>query len=266
MNDYKVTAIYIYPVKSLSGISLDSSVVEERGFKYDRRWMLVDESNRFITQRTHPQMALLQPEIKDDKLIITDKSNKLSPLFVPLNYNLEKEITVQVWNDNVNALLYDDDINSWFTEALNFNCKLVYMSKEAKRKVDEKYAANKTVGFADGFPFMIIGEESLNDLNSKLKNPVPMIRFRPNIVFSGGEPFDEDGWKSISIGDVQFKVVKPCSRCVITTINPDTAEKGKEPLNTLSKYRKVNGKVNFGMNAVAEKTGVISVGDEITVS
>ena len=266
MSKYNVSGIYIYPVKSLGGISLHSSVVEERGLKYDRRWMLIDENNKFITQRTHPQMALLQVEISDDRLIIRQKQNKISPLNIPLNPNLNREITVQVWKDTVRTLIYDNDINNWFSEAIRFKCKLVYMPDSTKRKVDEQYAANKIVSFADGYPLMLIGEESLKDLNSKLTIPVPMNRFRPNIVFRGGAPFDEDNWKSFKIGDNSLKVVKPCSRCVIPTVDPETGIKGKEPLKTLSTYREKEGKLLFGMNVVADCTGKIEIGDALATN
>jgi len=261
-----MSGIYIYPIKSLGGISLQSSIVEERGLKYDRRWMLVDENNKFLTQRTHPQMALLQVEISDDRLIIKQKQNRISPLKIPLNPNLNREVTVEVWKDTVPALLYYDDVNNWFSEAIRFKCKLVYMPDSTKRKVDEQYAANKIVSFADGYPLMMIGEESLNDLNSKLTHPVPMNRFRPSIVFSGGEPFEEDNWKSFKVGVLQFRVVKPCSRCVIPTVDPETGEKGKEPLKTLSTYREKEGKVFFGMNVVADSTGIIKTGYPLTVN
>lgn len=227
--------------------------------------MLVDDSNRFITQRSHPQMALLRVEIQNDLLTIKHKQNKLSPLTVALfPYNAD-EINVQIWKDNVTALKYNHDVNDWFTEAIRLKCSLVHMPYYTKRNVNPEFAKNKIVSFADGYPFLIIGEESLNDLNNKLKMPLPMNRFRPNLVFSGGEPFDEDRWKRFKIGDVEFCAVKPCSRCVITTINQDTGIKSKEPLKTLSTYRGKNGGVLFGMNLVTEETGTIKFGDEIKI-
>ena len=265
VNNYKISAIYIYPIKSLGGIPLQSSFVGERGLKYDRRWMLVDEENKFITQRTQPHMALLQVEINETHLVIKHKLNKIPPLHILLSSNLNDEINVQVWKDNVTALAYDEDINDWFSEAIGVKCKLVYMPLSTKRRVDPKYAADKTVGFADGYPFMIIGEESLNDLNSKLKQPLPVIRFRPNFVFSGGNPFDEDNWKHFEIGEIKFRAVKPCARCVIPTVDPETGVKGKEPLKTLATFRKRGEKVMFGMNLVAENTGTINLGDKIFV-
>ena len=172
MKKYYLSQINIYPIKSLGGISLQSSTVEERGLQYDRRWMLVDENNKFITQQFHPEMALLKLEINNDLLTIEHKQNNLSPLTVqPFPYNAD-EINVQIWQDNVTALKYNSDANDWFTEAIGFKCSLVYMPDTTNRKVDPKYAHNKMVGFADSHPFLIIGEESLNDLNKRLEIPL----------------------------------------------------------------------------------------------
>jgi uncharacterized protein YcbX len=263
MNNYTLTQINIYPVKSLGGILLLSSEAEERGLKYDRRWMIVDENNQFITQRKYPQMSLLWPEIKESLLIINHKQNKIAPLSIPLSPYNEEEINVQIWKDNIPAIKYNSDVNEWFTEAIGLKCSLVYMPDTTKRKVDPKYVDNQIVSFADGYPFLIIGEKSLVDLNNRLKDPLPMNRFRPNLVFDGGKPFDEDGWKRFRIGGVEFHSIKPCSRCVVTTVDQNTSNKGKEPLKTLAQYREVNGKVMFGMNLVCEGTGNVKVGDQI---
>ncbi len=266
MNKYSLSQINIYPIKSLGGISLQSSLVEERGLQYDRRWMLVDEQNKFITQRLHPKMALLKVEINNDLLTIKHKQNKLSPLtLLPLPYD-DEEINVQIWNDNVTAIKYSRDTNDWFTEAIGFKCCLVYMPDSTKRKVDPKYAKNKMVSFADGYPFLVIGEESLNELNKRLEEPLPMTRFRANFVFSGGNPFDEDNWKTIEIGNVVFHSTKSCPRCVITTIDQNTGTKGKEPLKTLATFRQKDNNVMFGMNLVAEGIGRVNVGDEIKIN
>ena len=266
MNNYKLSQINIYPIKSLGGITLQSSKVEERGLQHDRRCMLVDEQNKFITQRLHPQLALLRVEINNDLLTIKHLKNKLSPLTIPLVPYDEEETNVQIWNDNVTAVRYGSNVNHWFTDAIGFKCSLVYMPDSTRRIVDQEYAQNKLVGFADGYPFLIIGEESLNDLNKRLREPIPMNRFRTNFVFSGGKSFDEDNWKTIEIGNVIFNLVKPCGRCVITTINPNTGTKGKEPLKTLADFRQKDNKVMFGMNMVAEETGKVSVGDELEIN
>lgn len=174
---------------------------------------------------------------------------------------------VTVWSSKVKASVYDDEVNAWFSDAIGAKCRLVLMPEETKRKVSPYYAVHKfkdTVSFADGYPFLLIGEGSLADLNSRLEHPLPMNRFRPNFVVAGSEPFAEDRWKKIRVGETVFHVVKPCARCVITTVDQSTGEKGKEPLKTLTGYRKRNGKVMFGQNLIAESAGgVVRVGDSV---
>jgi uncharacterized protein YcbX len=263
--NYKLTEINIYPVKSLGGISLPHSFVEEQGLKYDRRWMLVYENGTFFTQRDHPQMAMLQTEIKNDVLHIFHSQSKTHELVIPPVPDGSSELEVTVWDDKCTARTYSKKIDDWFTEVLGFNCRLVFMSEDIRRELNTEYARNKSVSFADAYPFLIIGKESLKDLNNKMKKELPMSRFRTNFVFGGGEPFDEDQWQKIRIGKIDFDVVKPCARCVITTVNNNTGKKEKEPLATLAKFRKVNGKVLFGQNMVTDGRGKIEVGSQIEV-
>jgi uncharacterized protein YcbX len=172
---------------------------------------------------------------------------------------------VNVWNDIVIAKNVSNDADVWFSEALNLDCHLVFMDNDSDRITDRKYVEEpRQVSFADAYPFLIIGQESLNELNRRLKEPLPMNRFRPNFVFNGEEPFIEDTWKDFMIGDLKFRAIKPCSRCVVTTVNQDTAEKASEPLETLAKFRKVNNKVNFGQNLVGYAEGIVKVGDGVT--
>ncbi len=261
----KLSAMFIYPIISVGGISVQSANVEERGLQYDRRWMLIDKSNKFITQRTFQQMSLLNVEVSKEGLEVSHKIKSIENLFIPFD-NYGSEINVTVWNDNCLAQTTSKEIDDWFSDALEINCKLVYMPETTERNVDQRYVSDKNiVGFADGYPFLIIGQSSLDFLNSKLGNPVPMNRFRPNFVFTGGKPHDEDNWNKFKIGSVNFNAVKPCSRCVLTTVDQDTGIKGKEPLATLSKYRNVNNKVLFGQNLVCTKTNGISVGDKIEI-
>ena len=262
---YKLTEINIYPVKSLGGVSLPYSFVEERGLKYDRRWMLVYENGSFFTQRDHPQMALLQASIQNDVLHISHSQSTANELIIPPVPDGSPELEVTVWDDKCTARTYSQKIDDWFTEVLGFKCRLVFMSDEIKREVNTKYARNKSVSFADAYPFLIIGEESLNELNYRMGKALPMSRFRTNFVFSGGKPFDEDGWQKIRIGNIEFDVVKPCARCVITTVNHITGEKEKEPLLTLSKFRKVKGNILFGQNMVTDDRGKIELGTQIEV-
>ena len=260
---YKLTEINIYPIKSLGGISLQSSVVEERGLKYDRRWVLVDETKTFFTQRDFPEMALIKVEIETTGLKLQHKTKNIEQLFIPFEFKHSISEQVVIWDDTVMGDFYNDQIDQWFSDILGINCRLVKMPDSTQRIIDKKYAKNKIVSFADAFPLLIIGEESLADLNKKMEVPLPMNRFRTNLVFSGGNPFDEDRWKGFQVGDVNFKAVKACSRCVITTTNQDTAEKADEPLKTLATYRRQGNNVMFGMNVIPESLGEITVGENI---
>lgn len=259
--------IFIYPIKSLGGISVQSAKVEQRGLQYDRRWMLVDKNGMFLTQREYPQMALLQVNINNDKLEVTHKTKNITPLQLPISHlqpPTPNPIVVNIWDDVVLAKNISHDADLWFSDVLGFNCHLVFMDNDSIRFTDRKYFNEPhQVSFADAYPFLIIGQESLNELNCRLNKPLSINRFRPNFVFIGGEPFTEDSWKDFMIGSLKFRAVKPCSRCVITTIDPDTAEKEREPLETLSKFRKVGNKVMFGMNAIGYDEGVVRVGDKV---
>ncbi len=262
--NFTIQDIFIYPIKSLGGIRLTEAKVEERGFQFDRRWMLVDPKGVFLTQRTHPQMALLQVELGETGLIVFDKRNPKDKLQIPYNQFSDQEIEVEIWDDKVLATIVDPGLDNWFSEKLGMSCHLVIMPESTQRKVSSKYAVNdESVSFADGMPYLILGQKSLNDLNSRLENPVPMNRFRPNIVFTGGQPYAEDSWKKIKIGAVEFQVVKPCARCVLTTIDQETGFQGKEPLKTLAGYRTIGNKVYFAQNMVALETGTIRIGDQI---
>jgi uncharacterized protein YcbX len=262
----KVSELYRHPIKSLGGISLQSAEVTDRGLKHDRRWLLIDENNCFFTQRDFPRMTLLITNIIDELLQISDKNNPTSKIEIPIGEFTDEELQVRIWDDTVAANLVSSKINKWFSNFLGINCKLVYMPDETKREVSKEHALeNEIVSFADGYPFLIIGQSALDDLNRRLTNPVPITNFRPNIVFTGGDAFEEDNWSEIRIGDMTFFAVKPCARCVITTIDQETAEKNKEPLATLSTFRRRGSKILFGENLIHKGTGQINVGDEIKI-
>lgn len=261
-----ISEINIFPIKSLGGISVESAVVEDRGLQFDRRWMLIDDKRQFLTQRECSRMALLQLSVNGEQLTVTNDGRELA---IPIEPATGEMASVKVWSSSVKAEVYPDEINSWFSNVLGLPCRLVRMPEASKRKVNPFYAVRKfqdTVSFADAYPFMLIGEASLADLNSKLTQPLKMNRFRPNFVVEGSEPFAEDTWKKIRIGDAVFHVVKPCDRCVVTTVDQESGEKGKEPLATLSTYRKKNGKVLFGQNLIADKAGgTVKVGDQVEI-
>lgn len=262
-----LSEINIYPIKSLGGIALENSLVKERGLQFDRRWMLIDEKNQFLTQREFPKMSTIEVNLNEDSLIVSNKSSEIE---IPVAFDSEKTASSKIWSSRVKSKVYKDEINVWFSEALNTNCRLVVMTEASKRNVSPFYAVRKfkdTVSFADAYPYLLIGQSSLADLNSKLEHNLPMNRFRPNLVISETEAFEEDNWKKIKIGETVFHVVKPCARCVMTTIDQEKGEKdGKEPLKTLAQYRTKRGKVLFGQNLIAEKPGAfVKIGDKIEV-
>lgn len=263
MSHLRLNEIWIYPIKSLGGIRLASSPVMEKGLSYDRRWMLVDEHNTFMTQRDYPRMALFKVAIQSSQLIVTfDQSIR-----IPIDFTgAGCVVKTKVWDDDVEVMEVSQASNEWFSEKLKVRCKLVSFPEENGRAVDARYNINQEqVSLADAYPFLIIGEQSLADLNARLKQPLPMNRFRPNLIFSGGKAFDEDGWRNFRIGKNRFAGMKPCGRCAVTTVNQETGEKGVEPLTTLSTYRKREGKVYFGQNAIAIDHGEIFEGDEIVL-
>lgn len=267
----QLSEIYIYPVKSLGGIRLKTANITARGLENDRRFMLVDENGRFLSQREHPQLAIFKTEIEAESLKITNKKDG-STLKISLQYSQNHEITqllnVQIWDDETSAIEISNEATNWFTEALGIVARLVYMPEESQRKTDAQYSltGEEITSFSDGYPILIIGQSSLNDLNNRLENPVNINRFRPNFVFTDGEPFEEDAWHEFTVGNVRFFGVKPCARCIMTTIDQETGEKkGKEPLLTLNKYRKAGNKILFGQNVLISKLGTVSVGDDVTI-
>ncbi len=256
--------LYLYPIKSLGGIAVQEALVEERGFKYDRRWMLVDPSGEFLTQRQHPQLALLQVALGESELTVFSKVDPSREISFDLEMNSGKEMQVKVWGDEVAALQVAPTVSAWFSDFLGMDVELVVMPESSHRKLNPRYAVQEeSVSFADGMPYVIIGQASLDELNGRLADPVGMDRFRPNLVFSGGDAYAEDQFKQLQIGEVEFQVVKPCARCVMITVDQEKGTKGKEPLATLATYRSQGAKVYFGQNAVSLTQGIVRLGDPI---
>jgi uncharacterized protein YcbX len=261
-----VSQLFIYPIKSLGGIAVPSAMVTDRGFQHDRRWMLVDNNNQFLTQRELPGMSLLQVSFTKEGLQVSHKKNKDQSIDIPFNKFNGNEINVQVWDDNCHAKEIDSKTDQWFSDNLDHSCKLVYMPDNSLRKVDTKYATNNEItSFSDGYPFLIIGQSTLDNLNDKLADPLPVNRFRPNIVFSGGKAFQEDGMEHFKINDINFYGIKLCGRCMITTINQDDSNTSHEPLKTLASYRTKNNKVYFGQNLLHNGSGLVNIGDELKI-
>lgn len=265
----QITQLYVYPIKSLGGIALQEARLTPRGIAFDRRWMLVDPDGQFFTQRKWPQMALLQTELTEEALLVSKRGQAGPALTIPLNQDyFPGFMQVRVWDDQCLAARVSDLVDEWFSEALGFACHLVYMPDTTMRATNPRYTdPGDIVGFADGYPYLVLGQASFDGLNARLAEPVPINRFRPNIVFSGGEPFEEDHWKRFRVGGAVFSGVKPCARCVMTTIDQQTASQGKEPLQTLSTYRRQGNDVYFGLNACLRDAGteaLIRVGEDVT--
>jgi uncharacterized protein YcbX len=255
-------ALNIYPIKSARGIALEQSEVDHFGLRYDRRWMVVDRSGEFLSQRRQPRLALVVPSIRDGTLRV--EAPGMAPLEVPLQPNSTVATRVTVWDDTCDATWLGETAAGWFSDFLGCACSLVHMDADSIRPANQTFAPpGARVSFADGFPFLLISEASLTDLNRRLAEPLPMNRFRPNLVVTGGEPYQEDQWSRIEIGDIGFRVVKPCGRCLVTTTDQNTGERGKEPLRTLATYRKQGAEVMFGQNVVHQGRGHLRVGDPV---
>jgi len=261
----KLSSLTYYPIKACRGFNVDSSPVELMGLEHDRRMMVVTSDGEFLTQREFPKLALVTPTQSDDTVTLS------APGFDSLRFNIRRSGTsspVNIWKSKaVQAIDQSDESAIWFSDWLGTSVRLVHIADGFKRKVSQEYAVtpNDHTSFADGYPILIISEESLNDLNSRMETSVPMDRFRPNVVVKGCQPFEEDMWKRIKIGEIEISLVKPCARCVVTTIDKVTLEKSKEPLKTLNKFRKHKLGAIFGMNAVPLNEGRLEVGMSVQV-
>lgn len=254
-----------YPIKACRGFDVAESQVERMGLANDRRMMVVTPSGKFLTQREYPRLALVTPTVKNGMVTLS------APNFDSLQFGIQSTGTptpVEVWKSkDVSAIDQGEESAQWLSDWLGVSVRLVHVADGFKRKLNPEYAvhADDHTGFADGYPILIISEESLQDLNSKLDSAVPMNRFRPNIVVKGCEPFAEETWKRIRIGGVEMALVKPCARCVVTTIDKDTLAKSKEPLKTLSSYRMQELGAIFGVNIIPLNEGVVKVGMSVEV-
>ena len=226
--------------------------------------MLVNEQNRFITQRICPQMALLKVTIEDNGLLVTHRTQ--GSVTIPFEQYISPKQEVVIWDDICTGAFVSHELDAWFSDVLDIKCRLIYMPEDTHRQVDLLYAPEgKITSFADGYPFLLIGQASLDDLNSRITEPLPMNRFRPNIVFTGGQAFQEDLINHLQIAGIDFYGAKLCARCVLTTIDQKTAIKEKEPLKTLATYRLRNKKIMFGQNLIHQGTGILTIGDTIDV-
>lgn len=263
----KLSGLHIYPLKSGAGISLQVSEVESRGLNLDRRWLVVDEVGRFMTARKHPRMVLIQAQPQRDGALFLSADSQTGLQVAPCDGAQAVE-DVTIWKDECGGVYLSPEADRWLSDFLEVPCRLVYMPDEVERAVDQDYAQEgDIVSFADGYPLLLTTKASLADLNGRSTKPIEMIRFRPNLVVDGCEAFAEDNWKRIRIGAVEFECSRPCSRCVLTTVDPATGIKNAdgEPLTTLKTFRREGDGVLFGVNLIPRSAGEIRVCDTVEV-
>ena len=259
---------FIYPVKSLAGIACDSLVLTDRGAQGDRRWMLVDNDGRFISQREWPRLCLFRVATANEGFEIV--GCKGESVRIPLSLEQGMNVMVSVWSDTVCAIEAGREVNQFFSRELDMPCRLVYMPDQSHRFADIAYAGDgQLTSFSDAYPLLLIGSGSLHELNRRLlgnsESEISWDRFRPNIVVATDEPHVEDSWSEFTLGNVEARGVKLCSRCVMTTVDQSSGLPGKEPLRTLAVYRTMKNKVMFGQNVIANQ-GIIRIGDVVSVS
>ncbi|MFC3151857.1 MOSC domain-containing protein [Litoribrevibacter euphylliae] len=268
MSNLRVHSLFHYPVKSCAPITLQRADIDASGIVNDRRWMIVDgASGKFVTQRKDPKLARIKVKIENGILALHYMDGMSSFIDVPISQN--KLIETEVWKDRQLCWDQGEQVASWLSDILGKEVRLAYIGEDQLRTVDQDYAKpNDQVGFADGFPFLITTTASIEQFNRDLGYEVSVLRFRPNIVIEGAglDAYAEDNWTSLSINGIQFDLVKPCSRCVMPSINPETIERERAVIETLVATRKQGNATFFGQNAThSKKKGVISVGDKVTL-
>ncbi len=259
-----VSQLYIYPVKSLGAVPLKTMQLIAGGPAWDRRWMIVNAQGHFITQREYPKLAQVEVKLELKSATIHLSAPQAEPLSLSLVASNELTQPVVIWNDSVLAVYGGELAERWISAYLGVAARFVYMPDSALRVVNQDFAqTGDAVSFADGFPLLLIGEASLQAFNSHLDQPIAMQRFRPNIVVSGASAYAEDSWCQLRIGSVDCRVVKPCARCVIPSINPATAQQEPQVARALARHRRGHGGVYFGQNLIHQANGNISTGDTI---
>lgn len=260
-----VRSLHIYPVKSCRGIDVDDAEIAATGFRHDRQWMVAGLDGGFLSQRTHPDLTRITTRLDLDHLVLSVAGR--STLEVPLRGTNDDSRSVRIWNDTCEAATAGPEAADWFSSLLGIPCELVRQPESGIRRVDPRYAdPGDRVAFADGFPFLLISLASVDELNRRLDTTVPADRFRANIIIDGCSPHAEDEWDAITIGEVGFRVAKPCARCVVITTDQRHGARSAEPLRTLAGYRTTNGKILFGQNLVHKSLGTVRIGDEVVVS
>jgi uncharacterized protein len=261
-----LAALHVFPIKSCAALSVHEAPVERRGLRGDRRWVIVDRDGKFLTGRQHARLTLLRATPGADGLSL--EAPRMPPRTLCRPPRGAARGPVVVWGSTIDAVFADAADDAWISEFLGIAARFAYMDDAARRAVDPTYSQpGDEVSFADAYPMLLISQGSLDQLNGKLAQPVPMLRFRPNLVVAGTAAHAEDAWKRVRIGDVEFDVVKACTRCVFTTVDPDRGERDAsgEPLRTLTTYRRTPAGVTFGQNLIPRGAGTLRVGDDVHV-
>lgn len=260
----KLSALYHYPIKSCAPLPAERLALGPRGPEADRRWMVVDADGRFVTGRQQPRMVLLQARPQDTGLALSAPG--LADLHVATPGPDAARISSTVWKDCVDAQDAGDAAAEWLSAFLGQPVRLVHMDQAARRPVSGGRPGDE-VSFADGYPLLLVSQAALDALSARVGRPMAMTRFRPNLVVEGCAPHAEDGWRRLRIGGIELEMVKPCTRCAFTTIDPDTAERDPdgEPLRSLGQYRRGEGGVLFGVNLIARGEGDLRIGDAVEV-
>jgi uncharacterized protein len=266
MSSMSVTGLFVYPLKSGGCIPVNEACIAARGFEYDRRWMLIDEDRAYINQIMQPRLARVSPSFTEAGLQV--QAPQMETLTIPYEPETDQVLTVKVLKKFCEAVVVNTQASQWFSDFLHQPCQLVYMPETTRRPVNPAYALHQDiVSFANGYPFHLVGQASLDVLNQRLRQPLPMNRFRPNIVIAGAAPFAEDRWQTIRINTQCFSLVKPCNRCAVTIVDQETGERaGKEPLQTLASFRRFGKQVFFGRYVLSTSLGgTVKVGDPVEV-
>jgi uncharacterized protein YcbX len=260
-----ISSLIYYPIKACRGFEVNTAQVERMGLQHDRRMMVITPDGGFLTQREYPRLALVTPKLNNGTLELS------APNYDSLQLGIQTSgvpLPVHVWSSKgIQAIDQGEEAADWFSNWLGSKVRLVHIADGYTRRVNREYAVNPDdhIGFADGYPILLVSEAGLQDLNSRLEMAVPMNRFRPNIVVKGCEPFAEDTWNRIRAGDVELAVVKPCARCEVTTIDKNTLETSKEPLKTLGRYRKQKLGAIFGQNVIPLGEGSLRIGMNVEI-
>ncbi len=265
MTEITLSAMYVYPIKSCAGIGVAEWEVDRFGLRHDRRWMVITAEGEFLTQREYPVLATIRTRLAPIHLRVSAPA--MPELVLPLEPQGGRPVATRVWDDPLQVVAPDHKADQWFSRVIGRDCQLVYMPESYVRPVDRTFAIDGgQASFADGFPFLLAGEASLADLNRRLPTPLPINRFRPNLVVQGSEPWAEDEWGAFTVGGIAMQGVKLCARCVVTTTEQASGERdGPEPLKTLATFRKRDRGVMFGQNVVHYSTGRLRLGDGLVV-